>query len=72
MNGDNKDHIDALPTDREKTKYFQDQVIKPGLEIKYTEQFDEMLRVMRNSDNPAVKYLVDEMQKLPSKGITIL
>ena len=50
-------------------------------------QFDEMLKVMTNSDDPAVKYLVDEMQKLSTsssvssvdqnqpttcKGITIL
>ena len=31
LSGDNKDRIDSLPTDREKTKYFLDKVIKPGL-----------------------------------------
>ena len=40
-----------------------DKVIKPGLEIKYTKLYDEMLRVMRTSDDPTVNYLVDEMQK---------
>ena len=66
LSGDRKDRIDSLSTEREKTKYFLDKVVKPGLEIKYTEQFDEMLRVMKNSDDPAVKYLVDEMQKFIS------
>ena len=62
LSGDHKDHIDSLPTNKEKAEYFLDKVIKPGLEIKYTEQFDEMLKVMTNSDDSAVKYLVDEMQ----------
>ena len=86
LSGDHKSCIDSLPANKEKAEYFLDEVIKPGLEIKYTEQFDEMLKVMTNGDDPAVKYLVDEMQKLstsspvssvrnqPStcKGITIL
>ena len=87
LSGDHKSRIDSLPTDREKAEYFLNEVIKPGLEIKYTEQFDEMLKVMTNSDDPAVKYLVDEMQKFVAsssvssvdqnqpttcKGITIL
>ena len=87
LSGDHKSCIDSLPTNKEKAEYFLDKVIKPGLEIKYTEQFNEMLKVMTNSDDPAVKYLVDEMQKLSTsssvssidqtqpttcKGITIL
>ena len=66
LSGDHKGCIDSLPTTKEKTEYFLDKVIKPGLEIEYTEQFDEMLRVMRNSDDPAVNYLVDKIQKFTS------
>ena len=66
LSGDHKGCIDSLPTTKEKTEYFLDKVIKPGLEIKYTKQFDEMLRVMRTSDDSAVNYLVDEMQKFVS------
>ena len=62
LSGDHKSCIDSLSTNKEKAEYLLDEVIKPGLEIKYTEQFDEMLKVMMNSDDPAVKYLVDEMQ----------
>ena len=54
LSGDHKGCIDSLPTTKEKTEYFLDKVIKPGLEIKFTKQFDELLRVMRISDDPAV------------------
>ena len=66
LSGDHKSRIESLLTDKEKTEYLLDRVIKPGLEIKYTKQFDEMLRVMRTSDDSAVNYLVDEMQKFAS------
>jgi len=38
-------------------------VIKPGLDIIYTKIFDEMLKVMKTSDDPTTNYLVDEVQK---------
>ena len=66
LSGDHKSRIESLLTEKEKTEYFLDKVIKPGLEIEYTEQFDEMLRVMRNSDDSAVNYLVDKIQKFTS------
>ena len=69
LSGDHKGCIDSLPTTKEKTEYFLDKVIKPGLEIKYTKQFDEMLRVMRTSDDSAVNYLVDEMQKFTTSSV---
>ena len=66
LSGDHKSRIESLFTDREKTEYFLDKVMKPGLEIEYTEQFDEMLRVMKTSDDSAVNYLVDKIQKFTS------
>ena len=66
LSGDHKDRIESLLTDREKTEYFLDRVIKPGLEIEYTKQFDEMLRVMKTSDDSAVNYLVNKIQKFTS------
>jgi len=36
LSDNHKDRIDSLPTDKEKTEYFLDKVIKPGLAIKYT------------------------------------
>ena len=66
LSGDHKGSIDSLPTAKEKTEYFLDKVIKPGLEIEYTKQFDEMLRMMRTSDDSAVNYLADKIQKFTS------
>ena len=66
LSGDHKRRIDSWPTDEEKTEYFLNKVIRPGLEIKYTKQFDEMLRVMKTSDDCAISYLVDEIQKFIS------
>ena len=51
LSGDHKCRIESLPTDEEKTEYFLNKVIKPGLEIKYTKQFNEMLRAMKSSDD---------------------
>ena len=73
LSGDHKGCIDSLLTTKEKTEYFLDKVIKPALEIKYTKQFDEMLRVMKTSDDCTILYLVDEIQKsgLPVTGSSV-
>ena len=65
--GDHKDKIDTLATRKEKGEYFLDHVIKPGVEIGYTGQFYEMLRVMENSDDPPVKFLAGEIRKFVNK-----
>jgi len=61
--GDHKARIDGLDTPKQKAEYFLDHVIKPGVEIGYTGQFDEMLKVMENSDDPPVKFLAGEIKK---------
>ena len=58
-----KGKLDALSTYKERTKYFLDEVIEPGLKIDYLDQFDEMLAVMVKSDDPAVKFLASEINK---------
>ena len=63
LSHDHKGKLDAMGTDKEKADYFLDKVIKPGLQIDYTKQFDEMLLIMQNSDDPPVKYLADEIMK---------
>ena len=63
LSDNHKDFIDSLATSKDKTEYFLDKVIKPGLPIKYTNFFDEMLRVMESSDDPTVNYLIDEIHK---------
>ena len=61
--GDHKANIDALDTQKRKAEYFLDYVIKPGLKVGYTGQFDKMLRVMEISDDPAVQFVVGEIRK---------
>ena len=68
LSGNHKDCIDSLATGKEKTEYLLDKVIKPGLAIKYTKLFDEMLRVMESSDDPTVNYLVDEINKFSTSS----
>ena len=63
-----KSRIDSLPTDEEKTTYFLDKVIKPSIQIECAKLFDEMLTVMKNSDDYTVNYLVDEIQKFVSSS----
>ena len=61
LSNNHKNELDTLMTNRAKAEYFLDKVIKPGLQIDYTKQFDEMLLIMRTSDDPPVKYLGDNI-----------
>ena len=63
LSGNHKNILESLSTQKEKAKYFLDQVIKPGLNIGYTEQFNKMINVMESSDDPVVKYLVKQIQE---------
>jgi len=75
LSGDHKERIDSLPTDKEKTEYFLDKVIKPGLQldVPYTKIFDAMLKVMKVSDDPTINYLVDKIQKCyPATAIPLV
>ena len=60
LSGAHKDKLDGLSTARatnkEKAKYFLDNIIGPGLKIGFMQQFNEMLLIMANSDDPSVKF----------------
>ena len=68
-----KDKLDGLSAARvinkEKTKYFLDEIIAPGLKIGYMQQFDEMLVIMTNSDEPPVKFLASEITKSRNSSV---
>jgi len=70
--GDHKDTINALDTQKKKAEYFLDHVIKPGLEIGYTGQFDEILKVMDSSNDPPVKFLVGRIKKFISEETSLV
>ena len=69
-----KEKLDGLSTakaiNREKAKYFLDEVIAPGLKIGYMQQFDEMLKIMTNSDEPPVKFLASEITQSRNSNVT--
>ena len=52
-----------MNTQKEKAQYFLDEVIKPGLNIGYTGQFNGMINIMETSDNPVVNYLAKQIQE---------
>ena len=62
-----KDKLDGLSaaraTNKEKAKYFLDNVIAPGLKIGFMQQFDEMLMILARSDDPSVKFLGGEITR---------
>ena len=56
-----KAKVESLSTQREKAKYFLDEVIKPGLSVGYIEQFNKMIAVMKSSDDSTVKHLAKQI-----------
>ena len=62
LSEDHKRMIDSSSTQREKSQYFLDNVINPGLNVGYTKQFDEMLNIMENSDDPVVKHVAEKIR----------
>ena len=62
LSSSHKDRLQALATKKERAKYFLDEVIEPGLQVGYMDQFDEMLAVMVKSDDPLVKFLANEIK----------
>ena len=62
LSSDHKSRLDALSTHKERTKYFLDEV-EPSVKIDFTDKFDEMLVIMANSDDPAVKFLAKNIKE---------
>ena len=63
LSSDHKSRLDVLSTHKERTKYFLDEVVEPSVKIDFTDQFDEMLGIMANSDDPAVKFLAKSIKE---------
>ena len=74
LSNGHKEKLDGLSATRavnkEKAKFFLDEVIAPGLKIGYMQQFDEMLVIMTNSDEPPVKFLASEIIKSRNSSVT--
>ena len=58
-----KRQLQDMSTASDRAKFFLDEVIGRGLEVDCMSQFDEMLSVMANSDDPPVQFVANEMMK---------
>ena len=56
-----KSKIDSLTSFKEKIAYFLDDVLIPGLSINYTGHFDEMITMMKESDDILARCLVEKL-----------
>ena len=56
-----KRKLESLPSPKEKIAYFLDDVLIPGLSINYTGHFDEMVTMMKESDDILARLLVEKL-----------
>ena len=56
-----KRKLESLPSPKEKIAYFLDDVLIPGLSINYTGHFDEMVTMMKESDDILARLLVEQL-----------
>ena len=61
LSDDHKSKLDSLTARKEKSKYFLDELLIVGLKINYTGYFDEMIAVMKESDDTLARHLVKEL-----------
>ena len=60
---DQKSKLDSLPSCKEKIAYFLDEMLIPGLIMNYTKHFDEMITMMKESDDALARHLVELIDK---------
>ena len=58
---DRKSQLDSLTSVEEKIAYFLDKMLIPGLSINYTRHFDEMIAMMKKSDDDLTRFLGDRI-----------
>ena len=61
--GDHKAKVKSQSTPKEMAQHFLDAVIKPSLEIGYTQQFEQLISIMESSDNPALPFLAQQIRE---------
>ena len=58
---DRKSELDSLTSSQEKIKHFLDAILIPGLTVGYTGHFDEMVVMMKESDDVLVEFLIQKL-----------
>ena len=61
LSNNRKLKLDTFTTREEKIRYFLDEILIPGLSIDYTGHFDEMVIMMKESDDVLTRYLVKKL-----------
>ena len=61
LSHDKKCKLDVLTPTEEKIRYFLDTILIPGLDIDYTGHFDEMIRLMKDSDDILTRHLAEKL-----------
>ena len=56
-----KSKLDSLTSPEEKVRYFSDKILFPGLDVDFTGHFDEMLTMMKESDDVLVRHLAGKL-----------
>ena len=56
-----KSKIDSLALRADQIKYFLDEILIPGLSVGFTKHYDEMIIVMKESDDVVTKYLAGQL-----------
>ena len=67
--GNLKADIESLPTSAKRASKFLDDVIKPSVENNDCTKFHTLLRVMKETDDVAIKELADTIRSLLNETI---
>ena len=60
--------LESRNTRKEKTEYFLDEVIKRGLDVGYTEQFNKTINIMESCDDHVTRFLAKQIKGDLEKG----
>ena len=58
-----KSKLNSLPLRKDKVAYFLDEMLMPGLSMNCTKHFDEMITMMKESDDALARHLVELIVK---------
>ena len=67
-----KRNLESLTSPREKIICFLDDVLIPGLSINYTGHFDEMVTMMKESDDILARQLVEQLSPTTVEALSTL
>ena len=69
LSSEQRSKFDGLASPEEKVGWFLNELLTPGLMVDYTGHFDEMVKMMKESDDTSMKLLADKMTQEISIGL---